>query len=247
MVTLLGLQACSTTSTTTYEAESVVSLEPSSHIKAPTFIMRGTSVIGTQARTLTPCGSNQAFFLELTPEQIQHAMTLSQRPNQTLYTEVSGYLSTPSQTGYDADYRAKFVVESINTLSADESKHCTTVPSQAFNQAWTGEYQAQSTQSFGFSINLTLNPDHSAVTEYHYANPAENTVERGYWQALNHDQVQVVMTRHQQQYLVAERIFTREGNQLNADKEKVGNVVYPIANGGLTLFPTTTDNIEATE
>ncbi|MCV5942079.1 hypothetical protein OFN64_35940, partial [Escherichia coli] len=31
----------------------------------------------------------------------------------------------------------------------------------------------------------------------------------------------------------------REGNQLKATKEKVGNLVYPIADGGLVLYPAT--------
>lgn len=61
-------------------------------------------------------------------------------------------------------------------------------------------------------------------------------MEQGYWQQLNPNQIQVVMTRHQQQYLLSERIFTREGYQLTATQEKVGQSVYNIADGGLVLF-----------
>ncbi|MCE7629159.1 hypothetical protein LZT04_15020, partial [Vibrio fluvialis] len=35
---------------------------------------------------------------------------------------------------------------------------------------------------------------------------------------------------------LSERVFIRDGSTLSADKEKVGSVVYPIANGGLVLF-----------
>ncbi|MEI8632241.1 hypothetical protein P4S72_09785 [Vibrio sp. PP-XX7] len=61
-------------------------------------------------------------------------------------------------------------------------------------------------------------------------------IETGFWQALNEHQVQVIMTQHQQQYLLSQRIFTREGNTLHAKKELVGTRVYGIANGGLTLY-----------
>lgn len=99
-------------------------------------------------------------------------------------------------------------------------------------------YFASSTQNAGFSVTLELNDDHSAITTYSYSNGDDPIIEQGFWQQLNTNQVQVVMTRHQQQYLISERIFTREGNQLRAKKERVGNVVYPIADGGLVLFKT---------
>ena len=78
--------------------------------------------------------------------------------------------------------------------------------------------------------------DHSAITTYSYSNGDPSIIEQGFWQQLNQNQVQVVMTRHQQQYLISERIFTLDNGKLVAEKEKVGNVVYPIANGGLVLF-----------
>jgi putative lipoprotein len=74
------------------------------------------------------------------------------------------------------------------------------------------------------------------MTTYSYNNGDPSIVEQGFWQQLNQNQVQVVMTRHQQQYLISERIFTLDNGKLVAEKEKVGNVVYPIANGGLVLF-----------
>ncbi|MEF1215180.1 hypothetical protein REH77_24780, partial [Vibrio alginolyticus] len=104
---------------------------------------------------------------------------------------------------------------------------------------WANTYVATSTQSQGFEVQMTLNPDHSATTKYRYANGQAPLIERGYWQQLSPSQVQVVMTHHQQQRLMSERLFTREGNQLKATKEKVGNLVYPIADGGLVLYPAT--------
>ena len=55
------------------------------------------------------------------------------------------------------------------------------------------------------------------------------------WQAINENQVHVLMSRHQRQYMIAERTFTRKGNTINAEKETVNGVVFPIQSG-LTLF-----------
>ncbi len=115
-------------------------------------------------------------------------------------------------------------------------KGCATLANSDRTLGWTGFYHANSTQSTDFQIRLELNPDHSATTHYDYNNEEPSIVESGYWQQLNDNQVQVVMTRHHQQFLVSERIFTRQGDTLVAEKEKVSGTVYPIANGGLTLF-----------
>ncbi|MGD8174046.1 COG3650 family protein [Vibrio sp. TRT 21S02] len=115
-------------------------------------------------------------------------------------------------------------------------KGCATVSNLDSTREWVGLYHAASTQNLGFSINLELLADHTAVTTYKYSDNQPDTVERGYWQQLNPEQIQVTMTHHQQQRLLSERIFSRDGYQLIAEKEKVGSVVYPIADGGLILF-----------
>ncbi|MEL7292001.1 MAG: hypothetical protein AAGJ78_10055 [Pseudomonadota bacterium] len=123
---------------------------------------------------------------------------------------------------------------------------CATLSNQDATQSWAGFYQATSTQSKDFSVFLDLNRDHSATTTYRYDNGQSDSVERGYWQQLNQQQVQVVMTHHQQQPLISERIYTRQDATLTADKEKVGNVVYDIADGGLTLFSSEQPQPEST-
>ncbi|MDP2491694.1 hypothetical protein Q8W38_20295 [Vibrio splendidus] len=299
-------------------------------IQPQTFIMRGQVVVGHESRTFTPCGSQQQYWLDLTPELALEAQGLSTRPYQALYGELIGHLTVPSQTGYNADFTARFVVDQVNILTAenpdrcdqplrstrvfgnepfwsasfdkDQLKYtkmgeqpqlldiessrttpssrdyqlegkaaqgklnltkescsdgmsdsiygwhaklnlndsnyngCATVSNQDPTLDWSGLYFASSTQNTGFSINLELNDDHSAITTYSYSNGDPSIVEQGFWQQLNQNQVQVVMTRHQQQYLISERIFTLDNGKLVAEKEKVGNVVYPIANGGLVLF-----------
>ncbi|MEZ8240645.1 COG3650 family protein [Vibrio splendidus] len=326
-----ALQGCVTAPDTPQQPElPPATLDEPLSIQPQTFIMRGQVVVGHESRTFTPCGSQQQYWLDLTPELALEAQGLSTRPYQALYGELIGHLTIPSQTGYNADFTARFVVDQVNNLTAenpdrcdqplrstrvfgnepfwsasfdkDQLKYtkmgeqpqildiessrttpssrdyqlkgkaaqgklnltkescsdgmsdsiygwhaklnlndnnyngCATVSNQDPTLDWSGLYFASSTQNTGFSINLELNDDHSAITTYSYSNGDPSIVEQGFWQQLNQNQVQVVMTRHQQQYLISERIFTLDNGKLVAQKEKVGNVVYPIANGGLVLF-----------
>ncbi|CDT98490.1 conserved hypothetical protein [Vibrio coralliirubri] len=326
-----ALQGCVTAPDTPQQPElPPATLDEPLSIQPQTFIMRGQVVVGHESRTFTPCGSQQQYWLDLSPELALEAQGLSTRPYQALYGELIGHLTVPSQTGYNADFTARFVVDQVNILTAEnpdrcdqplrstrvfgnepfwsatfdkdqlkytkmgeqpqtldiessrttsssrdyqlESKAaqgklnltkescsdgmsdsiygwhaklnlndsdyngCATISNQDPTLDWSGLYFASSTQNSGFSINLELNDDHSAITTYSYSNGDPSIVEQGFWQQLNQNQVQVVMTRHQQQYLISERIFTLDNGKLIAEKEKVGNVVYPIANGGLVLF-----------
>ncbi len=330
ILTACLLQACSTSSTVSNQGDKQdsvnASLDQPSTIKAQTFILRGSVVVGHDTKTLTPCSSNQQYLLSMPETLSQQLMELSKTPYQPMYGEMVGYLAPPSKNGYKGDYSAKFIVTEMNMVSTEKTKGCdnpytsttafgikpawemsftakglTFLPMGGKPQTtaltnssiastqrhyrfkggdltlqhqicssgtsdslygweaeltladnryqgcaklgnsdptltWARGYFATSTQNSGFSINLTLARDHTAITRYTYNNGDPDIVEKGYWQQLNTDQVQVVMTRHQQQYLISERIFTKQGNRLIAEKEKVGNIVYPIANGGLVLF-----------
>ncbi len=124
----------------------------------------------------------------------------------------------------------------IITMDNQTRQGCATLSNTDTTLNWTGSYVAQSTETAGFTVSMTLLPDHTAITRYEYPDDSPATEERGFWQQLNNQQVQVIMTRHQQQYLVSQRIFTLDGNKLIAKQEKVGDILYPIANGGLVLF-----------
>lgn len=326
-----ALQGCVSAPDTPQQPElPPATLDEPLSIQPQTFIMRGQVVVGHESRTFTPCGSQQQYWLDLSPELALEAQGLATRPYQALYGELIGHLTVPSQTGYNADFTARFVVDQVNVLTAenpdrcdqplratrafgnepywsatfdkDQLKYtkmgeepqrldiessrtspstrdyqlkgnqgqgelnlkkescsdgmsdsiygwhaklnlndsnyngCAMVANQDPTLNWSGLYFASSTQNTGFSINLELNDDHSAITTYSYSNGDPSIVEQAFWQQLNQNQVQVVMTRHQQQYLISERVFTLDNGKLVAEKEKVGNVVYPIANGGLVLF-----------
>lgn len=333
-LTAIALTGCSQTQLSPSESEKSpsASLDAPSTIQPQTFIMRGQVIVGHESRTFTPCGSQEQYWLDLSPELALEAQGLSNTPYQPMYGELIGHLTVPSQTGYNADFTARFVVDQVNILTAENPnrcnqplkptrvfgnepfwsaqfdksnitysqmgetpqafeiqssrmsseqrqyqlssdqgdgelnltksrcndtmsdslygwyaeltlndkthKGCATLSNQDPTLEWADRYFASSTQNAGFSVTLELNADHSAITTYSYSNGDDPIIEQGFWQQLNTNQVQVVMTRHQQQYLISERIFTREGNQLTAKKERVGNVVYPIADGGLVLFKT---------
>ena len=341
-LTAIALTGCSQTQQSPSEPETstAASLDTPSTIQPQTFIMRGQVIVGHESRTFTPCGSQQQYWLDISPELALEAQGLSRAPYQPMYGELIGHLTVPSQTGYNADFTARFVVDQVNILTAENPnrchqalkstrafgnepfwsaqfdksritysrmgetpqdfevqssrmssdqrhyqlssdqgdgelhltksrcndsmsdslygwhaeltvndkahKGCATLSNQDPTLEWADRYFASSTQNAGFSVSLVLNDDHSATTTYSYRNGDDPIIEQGFWQQLNSDQVQVVMTRHQQQYLISERIFTREGNQLTAKKERVGNVVYPIADGGLVLFKMTEQRVQGT-
>ncbi|OLQ93683.1 hypothetical protein BIY21_11240 [Vibrio ponticus] len=337
LVSLLALQACSTLDFSSSESESqpslpLANLEQPNSIQPQPFILRGEVILGHEAQSIQPCGSEQQYWLSIDNDKFNQALRLINTPYQPMYGELIGHLETSSQDGFDGDYNARFVVSKINVLSAENPNRCDRAiqPTQAFGTEpfwslsvsnseltfspmggqkqilpitsskiksdrqryqfaegqleltqrscsdgmsdslygwtstltladqtyqgcatlsnrdqslnWSGKYQASSTQSSGFSVILEMQPDHGATTTYRYLDGSGDLVERGYWQQLSPQQVQVVMTHHQQQPLLSERLFVRSDEQLTADKEKVGDVVYPIADGGLTLFKTEQNN-----
>jgi putative lipoprotein len=285
-------------------------------------VIRGKLIVGSEVSTLIPCGTRDQYTLTLTPTVKQALVNKTQYPYQELYGELIGYLNTPSQTGFNADYRAQMIVKQINFVSDDailgcsERPHPTQAlgidpkwlvaienqkmqfypqqqPSSLIEQQveekqvlyrsdngkltltpslcqlqqdgplygwmasahsdsgrykgcarvssfddlgqWIGEYQAQSLTHNMLTITLTLDETHGAKTQYLDSNQNE-VIERGFWQVLNSQQIEVVMTQNQGQYLISRRIFTRVDNSLKADQERIGQQLYPINNGGLQLF-----------
>nr|VVV02767.1 hypothetical protein AW0309160_00092 [Aliivibrio wodanis] len=116
---------------------------------------------------------------------------------------------------------------------------CATLSAQDSTLSWANYYQGTSTiGDSGLRIGLTLNPDHSAITTYDYNTNEPQLVETGVWQATNTNGVHVLMSRHQRQYMISERTFSKQGNQITTEKEIVNGVTFPIQ-AGLTLYSTT--------
>lgn len=101
---------------------------------------------------------------------------------------------------------------------------------------WSGVYQAVSNDPSALTVTLELKPDHTALTRYQYDDNQQERWETGYWQQINSGQVQVVMTHHQGQKLISERIFSKNGQSIQATREKVNGTIYTIHNSGLVLF-----------
>ncbi|WP_077523495.1 MULTISPECIES: hypothetical protein [Salinivibrio] len=113
---------------------------------------------------------------------------------------------------------------------------CAILPSVDTSQHWAGEYQGTS-QSPGqptLTTQLTLLPDHSAITSYHPQGEAV-TKETGIWQPIGDNQVQVLTTRSGEQMVVSERIYTRNGFTLTASEETFNGNTYSLGHDGLTL------------
>ena len=142
------------------------------------------------------------------------------------------------------------MVESIygwnSEVDIDGKKYqgCATLAAKDTTLNWVETYQGTSTiGDSGLTIGLTLNPDHSAVTTYDYNTDEPQLVETGVWQATKDNKLHVLMSRHQRQYMISERVFSKNGTQISADKERVNGVVFPIQSG-LTLY--SIDNVNST-
>jgi putative lipoprotein len=157
------------------------------------------------------------------------------KPNEHYYQLNNGSLKL--QNGLCHIGHELFGWQSIMATSGDRYQGCAKLSNQDISAAqWAGNYFATSTKNRGFSIQLTLNDNHTAQTEYLYTDEGNSMVETGFWQQLGEDKLQVIMTQHQQQYLLSQRIFSRKGNSITATHEQVGSQSYKIDNGGLTLF-----------
>ncbi len=226
LCTSLLLQACSSPEVHTVADEPEFSDQFASHFN-------GQLVLGAKTQVFSPCDSHIQYQIKLSETQIEKILPHLKHPYDELNVELTGYLSVPSKTGYNADYLAILHTQKIDTVKPSGST-CQPV-NDNLSKHWIGHYAAQSTTS-NLITSLELNPDHSARTIYRYNNGDLPIVESGFWQPVNNHQVQVTMTLHQQQYLVTERIFTQKDNALFTDKEKIGEKEYAISQGGLLLF-----------
>ncbi|PWI31882.1 hypothetical protein DI392_18550 [Vibrio albus] len=145
---------------------------------------------------------------------------------------LEGRLCSPDNSG------SLFGWNSLFTLNKQTYHGCASLANLDTTLHWTGLYQASSTQNRDFSVQMQLHADHTATTSYHYQSSGEAGRESGFWQQIDHQRIQVVMTRYQGQKLIAERIFSGDPYQLTATTETVNGIAYPIKDGGLTLFRT---------
>ncbi len=293
-----------------------------------TFTLRGTVIIGHESQSIQPCGSDQQYWINLTPKQWKAGNDIQSTPYQAMYGELIGHFEAPPKGGFANDYPARFVVSQINTLVAGEGASCQKgiQPTKAFGNepfwniqvvdgslvfseigkskqkqsitdqefsvnkrhyqsddfsltmtkgickdnmvesiyGWNSEvvihdktYQGCATLSAkdttlnwantytgtsisGLTVGLTLNADHSAITTYDYNTDEPQLVETGVWQATNNDKVHVLMSRHQRQYMISERTFSKDENKLSTKNETVNGVTFPIQSG-LTLYSTPTE------
>ncbi|MDF2155905.1 hypothetical protein [Vibrio sp. CAU 1672] len=197
-----------------------------------------TRVFGNEPAWSATFHSDHLIFQPLGQESQTLAIQRRQwQPRQRLYQFNQGELRMTENLCADTMSNSLYGWKASLELNGHRYQGCGTTANIDTTLDWSGTYVATSTLSQGFEVQMELNHDHSATTQYQYGDGQPPLIERGFWQQLNPSQIQVVMTHHQQQRLQSERLFTRQGNQLTASHEKVGNVVYPIAGGGLVLYP----------
>lgn len=180
-------------------------------------------------------------------------LLFSQIGHQTKVQPIKKQEFTPTRREYQSDHFSLLMTKGVCKDSMVESiygwntivtvnnttyKGCGTLAPKDTTLEWVGTYQGTSTLTTpGLNIRLRLNSDHSAITTYDYQTGEAPLVETGVWQATRDNQVHVLMSSHQRQYLIAERTFIKKGAQIYTDKETVNGVTFPIQSG-LTLFST---------
>ena len=133
------------------------------------------------------------------------------------------------------------------TLTTDTERSyrgCAALSNQDVTNTLAGRYQGRMTtkQHPAFTVTLDLAMNHLAKISYQDANqtPIEET---GFWQMLNEQQIYVVMTHRQQQFIHSERVFTlikHKGQwRISAKMEKVNGRLRSLGEHGLTLFRNT--------
>ncbi|MBD1576437.1 hypothetical protein HC723_08300 [Vibrio sp. S11_S32] len=155
-------------------------------------------------------------------------------PTQRRYQFEKNDLTLNKQTCQDTMSGALYAWNAaFNTK--DKTLHgCATLANQDNAQQYVATYQSQPDAS-GLTTQLELQPDHTATTRYIYKNGDPSLIETGYWQQANGQQLHVVMTQHQGEAVVSQRLFTIRGFQLHADSEQINNQIYPIGINGLSL------------
>lgn len=202
---------------------------------------QSTRAFGTEPFWSLALSKNQVTYR--TPEQsrVFDHLSSSIKEKRRDYQFEDGQLTLTQSDCNDGMSDSLYGWKSKLSLMNNQLKGCATLANVDNTASWAGVYQATSTQPQPFSVTVELNDDHSAKTYYRYQDNQPERREMGYWQQINPDQVQVVMTSHQGQRLIAERIFTREENRISTDKEKINGHIYTIANQGLVLYKTDND------
>ncbi len=196
----------------------------------------GTVAMGSSPSWKLHFGSDNITYQEKGKQQKLTLSTTNMSPDRREYRFNQGQMNLTREECLDEKSKTLFGWKAEYTQDSTQRSGCAALSDYQATLGWAGMYQASSTVHSGFSVTLNLNKDHSASTEYSYQDGSPSRMESGYWQQLNSRQIQVMMTQFQGQRLLAERIYTKDGNSITAPKEKINNMVYGISGNGLTLY-----------
>ncbi len=210
----------------------------------------------------SPCSNHQQWRLDTLTPALQAQLRSSS--NQPWLFKVRGYLtaSNPvSQSEITLVAMHLTPIQSVATLQTPCPSSTPLSPQDQGpqNQELVGHYQTQPINHT--VITLVLHADHRAQeyytqTPYAHAHPG-STVEptsmantanqilnqrglilsnRGFWQRLSADKVEVVMTLVQNQRITLRRVYRYRDGILTAQQESIHNQAFEIKSG-LTFYP----------
>jgi putative lipoprotein len=156
--------------------------------------------------------------------------------NKRQYTIEQGQLTLKKQRCDDGMSDSVYGWQATFVRNDHALEGCAVLSGQDATLGWAGQYQAVSSKDAALRISLELQPDHSATLVYSNTRQRSDIRESGFWQQINPQQLQLVITRYQDQQIHVTRLFTLEGNKLTAKEEDVNGKRYSISDGGLVLY-----------
>ncbi|WP_159064901.1 COG3650 family protein [Thaumasiovibrio subtropicus] len=190
-----------------------------------------TRAFGTEPAWVIEANNAQLTLAQLGYPDIELPLnSIEQHPNQRIYHSDNLKLTLDKGLCRDGMSDNLYGWRALVTEPGKGNvlKGCATLDGLDPTLPWVGTYQGQTTQ---LTTTLELNNDHTATTTYQYPTDEPALVEKGFWQQHDEDSVQVIMTSHNGQRLLSERLYHRQGYQLSTQEEYVNNQHYAIGQG----------------
>ena len=149
-------------------------------------------------------------------------------------------LLTVKKTKHDLTYKAKGASLTIrNEICSDSMSDtlygwtatlekegaslqgCAKIPNENEVKQWSGIYQNKPSQG-PLSVKITLLADHNAIIETQFQNnlPIQET---GIWQPFENEEIEIITSRHQKQFLISTRTLKKNASTFSIKKEILGD------------------------
>lgn len=221
--------------------------QPSRSFPSDSIALTGVISQGGHEYYFSPCDSHQQWLLELPTSHWQSHFRSPQAQPGAFY--VQGYLKASSVVSQsDITLVATQLTPIHSTASPSMPCHAST-RFRAKDEPLVGHYQTQVKPGEHTYITLALRADHSAQEQYFHVDSERPSTEqtdtrpsfilhnRGFWQRLSANKVEVVMTLIQDQRAVLRRVYHTHNGVLTTQTESINHQEFAI-HPALIFYPT---------